>query len=70
MREQGLNRLRPHTEPGNPPSEADQREFVASYEQMKAECEPGTVFRFLDAMHLVHQNEPGLCWGIPRIRPS
>jgi transposase len=69
MHKQGLKRLRPRTEPGNPPSEAEQRAFVAQYEQMKAEGEPGTVFRFLDAMHLVHQNEPGLCWGDPKDPP-
>lgn len=69
MLKQGLKRLRPKTEPGNPPSEAEQREFVATYEQMKAEAEPGTVFRFLDAMHMVHQNEPGLCWGDPKNPP-
>ena len=69
MHKHGLSRIRPKTQPGNPPSEAEQREFVANYEQMKAECEPGTVFRFLDAMHLVHQNQPGFCWGAPNDPP-
>lgn len=69
MRNQGLKRIRPRREPGSAPGEADQREFVANYEQMKADGEPGTVFRFLDAMHLVHQNEPGLCWGDPQDPP-
>lgn len=69
MHKHGLKRLRPKTQPGNPPSEAAQREFVAQYEQMKAECEPGTQFFFLDGMHLVHQNEPGLCWGDPKNPP-
>lgn len=69
MLKQGLKRLRPKTQPGKPPSEADQREFVANYEQMKAECEPGTQFLYLDAMHLVHQNEPGYCWGDPKDPP-
>jgi len=69
LHKQGLKRLRPKVQPGNPPSEAEQREFVANYEQMKAECAPGTVFLFLDAMHLVHQNEPGYCWGDPKDPP-
>jgi transposase len=69
LHKQGLKRLRPKIQPGNPPSEAEQREFVATYEQMKAECTPGTVFLFLDAMHLVHQNEPGYCWGDPKDPP-
>jgi transposase len=69
MQQQGLKWLRPKTQPGNPPSEAEQREFVANDDQMKAECDPGTPFLFLDAMHLVHQNEPGLCWGDPNDPP-
>ncbi len=69
MHKHGLKRLRPKTQPANPPSEAEQREFVVNYEQMKAECEPGTQFYYLDAMHLVHQNEPGLCWGGPKAPP-
>ncbi len=69
LHKHGLKRLRPKKQPANPPSEAEQREFVANYEQMKAECAPGTVFLFLDAMHLVHQNEPGFCWGDPKDPP-
>ncbi len=69
LHKNGLKRLRPKVQPGNPPSEAEQREFVTNYEQMKAECTPGTVFLFLDAMHLVHQNEPGYCWGDPKDPP-
>jgi transposase len=69
MHKHGLKRIRPKTQPGNPPSEAEQQEFVTNYEHMKAECEPGTQFLFLDAMHLVHQNEPGYCWGDPNDPP-
>ena len=69
LHKQGLKHLRPKTQPGNPPSEAEQREFVTTYEAMKAEAEPGTTFLFLDAMHLVHQNEPGYCWGDPKNPP-
>ncbi len=66
---QGLKFLRPKTEPGDPPSEDEQRAFVQKYETMKAESDPGTVLAFGDAMHLVHQNEPGFCWGDPRTPP-
>jgi transposase len=69
LHKQGLKRLRPKQQPGKPPSEAEQREFVDNYTQMRAECAPGTVFLFLDAMHLVHQNEPGFCWGDPKNPP-
>jgi hypothetical protein len=30
---------------------------------------PGPAFLFLDAMPLVHQNEPGYCWGDPKDPP-
>lgn len=66
---QGLKHFRPKAQPGKPPSEAEQRAFVALYEAMKADAEPGTIFLFLDAMHLVHQNEPGYCWGDPKAPP-
>jgi transposase len=69
LHKQGLKRLRPKQQPGNPPSEDEQRAFVTNYEQMKANSEPGTVFAFGDAMHLVHQNEPGYCWGDPKDPP-
>ena len=69
LHKQGLKRIRPKTQPANPPSEAEQREWVSNYAQMTAECEPGTQFFFLDAMHLVHQNEPGSCWGDPKDPP-
>ncbi len=69
LHKQGLKRLRPKVQPGKPPSEVEQREFVANYMQMRAECAPGTVFLFLDAMHLVHQNQPGYCWGDPKDPP-
>lgn len=66
---QKLKRLRPTVQPGKPPNEDTQRAFVKKYEAMKAENEPGTVFLFADAMHLVHQNEPGYCWGDPAEPP-
>jgi transposase len=69
LHKQGLKRLRPTVQPGKPPSEDAQRAFVTKYDTMKAESEPGTVFVFGDAMHLVHQNEPGFCWGDPNDPP-
>jgi len=55
--------------PGNPPSEEEQKKKVEEYFEMKASCEPGTVFLFGDGMHLVHQNVPSLCWGDPKQPP-
>lgn len=69
LHKQGLKRLRPKTQPGDPPSVEEQQEFVTQYEQMKAESTPGTQFLFLDGMHLVHQNQPGYCWGDPKDPP-
>ena len=69
MHRHGLKRIRPKTQPGKPPTPEEQQEFVTQYEQMKAESEPGTAFLFLDAMHLVHQNQPGYCWGDPSDPP-
>jgi transposase len=36
---------------------------------MKRTSQPGTVFLFVDGMHLVHQNIPRLCWGDPKNPP-
>lgn len=69
LRKQGLRRMRPPTQPGHPPSVEAQQEFVTTYEQMKAERAPGTVFLFLDGMHLVHQLQPGYCWCDPTDPP-
>jgi transposase len=69
LHKQGLNRIRPKEVPGKAPSEEEQRAFIVRYEAMKAASEPGTVFGFGDAMHLVHQNEPGYCWGDPKNPP-
>jgi transposase len=65
----GLKRIRPKTVPGKAPSEEDQRAFLRQYEAMKGTYAPGTIVLFLDAMHLVHQNEPGYCWGDPKAPP-
>jgi transposase len=69
LHKQGLKRIRPKKVPGKAPSEEEQRAFITQYETMKAASEPGTVFAFGDAMHLVHQNEAGYCWGDPKDPP-
>jgi transposase len=69
MQKQGLRRLRPPTQPGHPPSVEEQQAVVTTYGQMKAECAPGTPLLFLDGMHLVHQLQPGYCWGDPKAPP-
>lgn len=69
LHKQGLKRIRPKEVPGKAPSEEEQQAFVTQYEAMKAASEPGTVFAFGDAMHVVHQNEPGYCWGDPKDPP-
>jgi transposase len=65
----GLKRLRPKVVPGKTPTKEAQRAFVMGYEAMKGAYAEGTVFLFVDAMHLVHQNEPGYCWGDPAHPP-
>lgn len=65
----GLKLLRPKLIPGHPPSEEEQREFIEKYHTMKSSSESGTVFLFVDGMHLVHQNIAGLCWGDPHNPP-
>lgn len=69
LRNNGLKFIRPKVIPGNPPSEAKQKESVERYFQLKAESPQGTAFLFGDGMHLVHQNIPGLCWGDPKNVP-
>jgi transposase len=63
----GLRILRPRTVPGSPPSVEEQKQFVRQYEELRNK--PGTKVLFGDAMHLVHQNFPGLCWGDPMLPP-
>ena len=69
LHKRGLKIIRPKVIPGNPPSEEEQKERIEKYFEMKATCEPGTVFLFGDGMHLVHNNVPGLCWGDPKEPP-
>lgn len=69
MLKQGLRRLRPPTQPGHPPSVEEQQDVVMNDGRMKAESAPGTPLLFLDGMHLVHQLQPGYCWGDPKDPP-
>lgn len=69
LKNNGLKLLLPKVIPGNPPSAEEQQVVVDQYHEMKANCEPGTVFLFGDGMHLVHQNIPAACWGDPKERP-
>jgi transposase len=69
LKKEGLRVIIPKIRPGNPPSAKEQKEFVRDYFEMKETCEPGTAFLFGDAMHLVHQNIAGQCWGDPKNPP-
>ena len=65
LHKQGLKLLRPKLIPGNPPSEEEQKEFIEKYRTLKLSSVPGTVFLFVDGMHLIHQVIAALCWGDP-----
>lgn len=65
----GLRVLRPKTRPGNTPSPEVQKQFVEKYLEIRALGESGTEVLFGDAMHLIHQNVPGFCWGDPLYPP-
>jgi len=63
----GLKYIRPKTIPGSPPSVEEQCQFIEQYQELRAK--PDTKVLFGDAMHLIHQNVPGFCWGDPSIPP-
>lgn len=63
----GLKFLRPKTVPGSPPSVDKQNQFVDQYRELRNR--PGVKVLCGDAMHLLHQNVPGLCWGDPKLPP-
>lgn len=69
LRRFGLRVLRPKTRPGNTPSPEVQKQFVEKYLGIRASGESGTEVLFGDAMHLIHQNVPGFCWGDPLYPP-
>lgn len=66
----GLKYIKPKEVPGNPPSEEEQLRFVEKYHETKATSEPGSKILFGDAMHLIHQNIRGFCWGDPKFPPT
>lgn len=66
----GLKCIRPKEVPGSPPSVEEQLRFVEKYYADKETSEPGSKFLFGDAMHLVHQNVRGFCWGDPMFPPT
>ena len=53
LKKNGLKFMRPKMVPGNPPSEEEQKRQVEKYFNLKNSCEPGTIFLFGDAMHLM-----------------
>lgn len=69
LKKHGLKRLRPKLVPGNPPSEEKQKEFVQQYYELREFSDMGLTILFCDAMHLVHQTVPSLCWGDPKAPP-
>lgn len=69
LRKRGLKFMRPKKVPGNPPSAGEQIEFVENYNKSRAFQTPDSVILFGDAMHLVHQAVPALCWGDPAFPP-
>lgn len=69
MKKNGLQLLRPKLVPGNPPSEEEQRNFVKEYNEISMFYNYGVTTLFCDAMHLIHQTVPGLCWGDPADPP-
>jgi transposase len=69
LKKRGLAVIRPETHPGSPPSVEEQKQFIDEYFRMKYSGPPGSVTLFGDAMHLVHNNVPGLCRGDPKFLP-
>ncbi len=69
LKKRGLAVIRPETRPGNPPSVEEQKQFIYEYFKMRTSGPTGSVTLFGDAMHLVHQNVPGLCRGDPKFAP-
>jgi transposase len=63
----GLKFIRPKTVPGSPPSIDKQNQFIDQYRELRNR--PGVKVLCGDAMHLLHQNVPGLCWGDPKLPP-
>ena len=69
IKKQGLEVICPKVHPGSPPTVEEQKEFIKKYNEQKQNDPPGSVRLFIDAMHLIHQNMPGRCWGDPEFLP-
>lgn len=69
LKKHGLKRLRPKLVPGNPPSVEEQEKFIEEYKELRQFTDTGATILFCDAMHLVHQTVPSLCWGDPKDPP-
>lgn len=69
LHKRGLKLLRPKKVPGNPPSVEEQQNFIKEYIDLRTAQKPGDTVLFADAMHLIHQPVPSLCWGDPAVPP-
>lgn len=67
LEKRGLKCIRPKTVPGSPPSVEKQIHFINKYRELRDK--DGAKLLFGDAMHLLHQNIPGFCWGDPKLPP-
>ena len=69
IKKQGLKVIKPKVHPGCPPTVEEQQDFINKYNEQKQNDDPGSVRMFTDAMHLIHQNISGRCWGDPKFLP-
>ena len=69
LKKHGVKLIHPKIHPGSPPTVEEQNAFIEKYNEQKQTDPPGSVRLFGDAMHLLHQNIPGQCWGDPGFPP-
>jgi len=69
LKKHGIKLIHPKIHPGSPPTVEEQQAFIEKYNEQKQTDPPGSVRLFGDAMHLLHQNIPGQCWGDPEFPP-
>ncbi len=69
LKKHGLKVIRPKKVPANPPSVEVQEKFIEDYKILRESLPPNDVIFFTDAMHLIHQAVPSLCWGNPHFPP-
>ncbi|KPA13578.1 dDE family endonuclease [Candidatus Magnetomorum sp. HK-1] len=67
LKKMKLKVIRSKTVPGKTPSVDVQENFIKQYYVLKNE--PNSVTLFGDGMHLLHQNLPFYCWGVPLFPP-